>query len=113
MAEKKKVILLGSEGCGRGNDDLGYQILTVFLEAIADREDKPEAIILWNTAVKILVKGSPLVTRLKKLEEKGVKILAGRLCLAELEIEDKLAVGKAASMGDILDLVLHKEVISL
>lgn len=114
MSELKgKVFLLGAEGCGCGDDDLGFQVLTDLLEVLADSEDRPVAIICWNTAVRVVAEGSPLLSRLKRLNEKGVKILAGRSCLVNLEIEDKVAVGKVATMGEILDLILHNDVISL
>jgi len=114
LAEQKgKVLLLGTEGCGYGDSDLGFQILVDSLESLADREDRPSAIICWNTAVRIVAEGSPLVPRLKRLEEKGMDILVGRSCLVNLELEDKVAVGKVANMNQILDLILHNDVISL
>jgi len=114
MSEPRgKVILLDSEGCGYGDADLGFEILATLLESLPEREDRPKAIICWNTAVRLLAEGSPLVTRLRRLEEKGVSILAGQLCLKELGLTDKIAVGKPASMGEILDVILHNDVISL
>jgi hypothetical protein len=110
---RKKVILLGSEGVGRGDDNMGYEILMTLVDALARREDLPEALIFWNMAVTLLAEGSPLVPRLKVLEERGVKILAGRFCLTDLCIADRVAVGKAAAMDEILDLLLACEVISL
>ncbi|MCX5818247.1 MAG: hypothetical protein NTX75_18705 [Proteobacteria bacterium] len=110
---KGKVIILGSEYVGRGDDILGFEILMTLLDALAKRDDRPRAIIFWNTAVKLLVEGSPAITRLKTLEEKGVTILAGRFCLVDLCIADTVAVGKAASMDEILDLMLNNEVINL
>jgi hypothetical protein len=110
---REKVILLGSENCGTGDSDMGYEIMMQLLEALPERKDRPAAIVMWNTAVNLLAGGSPAISRLKKIEEKGVKILAGRLCAGELCIADKIAVGKMASMGEILDLLLNYEVISL
>jgi hypothetical protein len=109
--DKDRVIVFGSEYVGSGDETLGFAILMTLLEALATREDRPKALIFWNTAVKLLVQGSPAVTRLKALEEKGVTILAGRLCLNDLGIVN--VVGKAASMDEILDLILHNEVITL
>lgn len=108
-----KVLLLSSEGCGTGDAALGFEILATLLDALPGREDRPVAIICWNTAVKLLTEGSPLHTRLRRLEEKGVNILAGQLCVRELGLTDKIAVGKPATMGEILDLILHNDVISL
>jgi hypothetical protein len=114
MAETKgKVIIFGSELVGQGDEILGFQIMMALLESLAKREDRPKAMIFWNTAVKLLTEGSPAVPRLKALEEKGVQLLAGRFCLTDLCIADTVAVGKAASMDEILDLMLHNEVINL
>ena len=113
MNTRGKVFLLGSESIGRGDDDLGYEIWMSMLKTLAEREDRPLAIIFWNTAVKLLAEGSPSVPRLKALEGKGVQLLAGQLCVKELELAGKMAVGKLATMEEILDLILHHEVVNL
>lgn len=114
MSELKgKVLLLNSEGCGTADPDLGYEIMVKLLEALPQREDKPAAIILWNTAVKLLANDSPLVPHFKHLEEKGVRILAGKLCVAEFGLEGQMGAGKISSLGDILDVILHNSVVSL
>jgi len=108
-----KVILLGSEGCGRGDEDIGFEVLAILLDRLAKRDDTPKAIICWNIAVQLLAEGSPLLPRFKRLEEKGISILAGERCVFELGLTDKMAVGKVANMDEILDLLLHNDVISL
>lgn len=114
MKESKgKVLLLSSEGVGYGEDTLGYQILATLLERLGKRPEKPAAVILWNTAVKLVAEGSPLVPRFKRLEEEGVNILLGKLCVGECELTGKIAVGREVSMDDLLDLLLHHEVVSL
>lgn len=114
MAELNgKVLMLNSEGCGTADATLGYEIMVKLLEALPQREDRPAAIIFWNTAVNLLVNDSPLLSHLRRLEEKGVELLAGKLCVSELELVDKIAVGRVVSLGDILDVILHNDVISL
>jgi hypothetical protein len=113
MVTEGKVLLLGKEGVGNGDETMGFEILMSLLDALAKRETLPVAIVFWNTAVQLLATGSPAVGRLKILEEKGVKIVAGRFCLQDLCIADTVAVGSAAGMEEILDLLLHHEVISL
>ena len=49
----------------------------------------------------------------RDLEDKGVSILAGKLCVADLGLLDKIAIGKLTTMDEILDLILHHSVISL
>ncbi|MEW6375631.1 MAG: hypothetical protein AB1502_07555 [Thermodesulfobacteriota bacterium] len=111
--EKGKVFLLGAESIGRGDDNLGYQILITMLDSLGRRKDRPSAIICWNTAVKLVAEGSPLVPHFKGLEEKGVDILLGKLCIKEYDLTGKIAVGREATMDEILDLILHREVVNL
>jgi hypothetical protein len=113
MDHKGKVFLLGKEGVGEGDDTMGFEILMSLLGALEKHEVVPQAIIFWNTAVRLLVTGSPAVSHLMALEQKGVRIVAGRFCVQDLCIADTVAVGKAAGMKEILDLLLHHEVISL
>jgi len=108
-----KVILLNSEFIGQGEETLGFEILMTFLNTLIKRNDKPEAIILWNTAVKLMTAESPASGLLRELELAGVKILGGMMCLTDLCIVDAVVVGQPVTMNDILDLLLHNEVISL
>jgi hypothetical protein len=108
-----KVFLLSSEGIGYGEEMLGYQILATMLESLIKRPDRPAAIICWNTAVRLGAKGSPLVPHFKRLEEKGVSILLGKLCIGECELNGRIAVGKEPTMDEILALILHNEVVNL
>ena len=110
---KDKVILLSSEGCSGEDADLGFEILAALLKTLPEHKNRPQAIICWNTAVRLLAEGSPLLRQLKSLEEKGIKILAGQMCIRELGLTDKIAVGKPAAIGEILDVILHSDVISL
>ena len=113
MSEKGKAILLSSEGCSGDDADLGFEILVKLLETLPEREDRPDAIICWNNAVRLLAEGSPLLAHFKRLEEKGVTILAGKLCVNELGLTGKIAAGKQATLNEILDIILHHDVISL
>jgi len=109
---KDKVIVFKSEYVGRGDDTLGFEITITLLDALIERDDRPKAMIFLNTSVMLLVEGSPTFPRLKTLEKKGVQILAGKLCLNNLCISDTI-VGKPSSMDEILDLLLHNDVITL
>jgi hypothetical protein len=110
---KGKVFLLSSEGVGYGDHTLGYQVLAAMLESLNKRPLKPAAIICWNTAVKLVAQDSPLVPHFKRLEDEGVKILLGKLCVGECELTGKIAVGKEATMDEILDLLLQHQVVNL
>ena len=111
MAEQK-VFVLGREGISGEDETLGFEILMAMVRSLSSREELPAAIVFWNTAVRLLTDASPVLEQLKALEEKGVALVAGKLCLSELEITN-LSVGKAGTMDDILDLFNKYGVVSL
>ena len=111
MAEQK-VFLFGREGISGEDETLGFEIFMAMMENLACREELPVALVFWNTAVRLLTGASPVLKQLKALEEKGVTVLAGKLCLQELQIP-KLAVGRAGTMDEILDLFQKYGVVSL
>ena len=113
VTAEDKVLLLGSESCGIGDADLGFEILATLLDNLDKRDDVPKAIICWNIAVGLLAEGSPLLRHFKRLEEKGIDILACEKCVFELELTNKMAVGRIANMREVLDFILHHDVISL
>lgn len=110
---KGKVMLLNSEYIGTGDQLLGSEMLMTLLNSLVKRQDKPQAIVLWSTAVKLMTADSPAIGPLRDLEIAGVRILGGILCLQDLCIADAVKVGQAVTMDEILDLLLNNEVISL
>jgi hypothetical protein len=111
MAEQK-VFLFGREGISGEDETLGFEIFVAMIESLARRKEPPAALVFWNTAVRLLTGASPVLKQLEALEEKGVALVAGKLCLSELEIP-KLAVGRAGTMDEILDLFQKYGVVSL
>ncbi len=107
-----KVLLFNSEACGYGDADLGFEILVSFFHSLTNSDYLPGTMIFWNTSVNLLVANSPVLPQLKMLEEKGVKIAAGKLCVSELCLSEQLAVGKIVSMQEIIDLLMNHEVIN-
>ena len=108
-----KVFLIQSEGLGRGDEQLGSMLMANFLRLLGDSEDKPGSMIFWNAGVRLLCEGSPVLNRLKLLEEQGVKLLACATCLEHFELTDKLAVGKPTNMMKSIQSMLSSDIVSL
>jgi selenium metabolism protein YedF len=108
-----KVFLIQSEGLGRGDEQLGSMLMANFLRLLGDSEDKPGSMIFWNTGVRLLCEGSPVLHRLKLLEKQGVELLACTTCLEHFELADKLAVGKPTNMMKSIQSMLSSDIISL
>ena len=108
-----KVILIQSDVLGRGDDDLGMMLMSNFLRLLAEGKDKPKTLQFWNSGVKLACEGSWALAHLKKLQEKGVEILACTTCLEYFELMDKLKIGKPTNMLKTIDSMLHDDIVSL
>jgi selenium metabolism protein YedF len=110
---KHKVFLIQSEGLGRGDEQLGSMLMSNFLRLLGDNEDKPGSIVFWNTGVRLLCEGSPVLERLKLLEEQGIELLACATCLEHFELTDKLTVGKPTNMMKSIQSMLSSDMVCL
>ena len=107
----KKVLVFTGESFGYGDPVIGYESLATALEVLVRRkEGLPTAIVCLNTAVSIVAEDSPMVPRLKILEERGVEIMAGRFCVNEMGLTNKIAVGKVKTITEIMDFLLRSDV---
>lgn len=79
MSSNQKVFVLSREGISGEDETLSFEILVSMLEALAGREVPPAALVFWNTAVRLLTASSPVLNSLKRLEERGVFVLAAKL----------------------------------
>jgi selenium metabolism protein YedF len=95
------VVLINAEQMGRGDDALGARLLGNFLRTLASVEGKPEAIVFYNAAVKLLAQGSASLDALKQLDEAGVELLACVTCLEHFQLTEKMAVGQVSNMREI------------
>jgi selenium metabolism protein YedF len=110
---KQKVFLIQSEGLGRGDDQLGSMLMSNFLRLLGENEDKPGSMVFWNSGVRLLCEGSPVLNRLKLLEEQGMELLACATCLEHFELTDKLAVGKPTNMMKSIQSMLGSDMVCL
>jgi selenium metabolism protein YedF len=91
-------------GMGQGNDELGLKLIGNYFKLLIDDKHLPRFIVFYNSGVKFICEGSPVIEVLKNLEVLGVKLLACKTCLDFYELTDKLEVGVAGTMHDIVSL---------
>jgi selenium metabolism protein YedF len=108
-----RVFLVQSEGLGSGDEQLGQMLMANFLRLLGENEDKPQTIVFWNTGVRLVCEGSPVLERLKKLEEQGVELLACTTCLEYFELTDKLAAGRPTNMMKSIQSMLSSDMVTL
>jgi len=107
--QRARVLILGSEGMGRGDDALGATILGNFLKTLIANPLRPDKIVCWNAGVKLLVGDSPVIGTLQDLEGIGVEILACKTCVDRFALDGKLRAGDVSTMPVITDLLLRSD----
>ena len=110
---QSKVILIQSEVLGRGDDELGMMLMSNFLRLLGESQEKPEALVFWNTGVRLVCEGSWALEHLHELEEQGIEIFACRTCLDFFDLTDKLKVGKPTTMPESIQSMLSSDMVCL
>jgi selenium metabolism protein YedF len=100
---KPHVIAFRGDTMGSGPEDLGAILMKAFVNTLKETEPLPSHLVFYNTGVRLVVEGSPLVEPLAELEKKGIKILACGTCLDYFGLKAKLAVGTVSNMYSILE----------
>lgn len=96
------IFIINSESMGRGDDGLGARILGSFLRTLTGVDPRPEALVFYNAAVKLLGEGSPHLEALRQLDAAGVDLLACVTCLEFYQLVGKIAVGQVSNMREIV-----------
>lgn len=97
------VICFKSDRMGDGSDELGAILMQAFCNTIKEVEPLPSKIICYNSGVKLITIGSPVLEALKELEQLGVAISGCGACLNYFELQDEVGVGQIGNMYDILE----------
>jgi selenium metabolism protein YedF len=105
----KTVIVLNSEFLGRGDDKLGAMMMGSFLRKLWAHPEKPDTIIFYNTAVKLLLKGSTVLDALTGLADSGVDLVACSTCINYFNVKVDMHVGRIGEMPEIVSLLHGSE----
>ncbi len=80
-----------------------------FLRKLWAAPTKPDAIVFYNSGVKLLRKGSAVLDALDGLAHAGVDLVACGTCVRFYELEQELGAGRVSDMQDILGRILSSE----
>ena len=100
------VVAVSSEIMGRGDAELGHILIRGFFHTLGEVEPLPDTLIFFNSGVKLVIEGSPVLEDLQELCGRGVKILACGTCLGYYELKEKVAVGEVSNMYAIAETLL-------
>lgn len=96
----KTVFVLGQEQLGVGDRELGQKALATMLRKAMGAFMELEAIVFFNSGVKLACEGSPVLVELAQLHDAGVEILPCGTCLEHYGLVPK--VGRVSDMDAIL-----------
>lgn len=100
------VLVIPSEFMGRGEAELGHILIRGFFHTLGEVEPLPNTIVFFNSGVKLVVEGSPVIDDLVDLSQRGVEILACGTCLDYYEIKGQITVGLVSNMYAIAETIL-------
>ena len=95
------LVQVTADTMGSGDDELGGLLLRSFIKTQPELDTVPDAIIFYNSGVKLCCEGSLLLDDLRALEASGIEIIACGTCLNYFELADRLAVGRVTDMLEI------------
>jgi len=103
-----KTLVVKSDYMRHGSEELGRQLIGSFFRKLWGLEQKPDKIIFYNSAVKLLAKGSPVLEALDGLQEAGVDLIACGTCVTYFDLKDKIVVGRVSGMSEISSVLLNE-----
>lgn len=101
------VVFIRSDTIGRGDDELGFNLMMNFTHHLGEVEPAPSIVVLMNSGVKLVVEGSEVLENLERLEREGVTILACGTCLNFFKLKERQRVGKVSNMAEITGALLN------
>ncbi len=97
------VVFIGKDHVGEGDQDLGYNLMKMFLYTLSESEDIPASVLFMNSGVKLPAGGEQqVVDSINALIHKGAEVLVCGACLNFYQLTDQLAAGKVSNMYEIL-----------
>lgn len=101
---KNTLLQVTKDYMGEGDLELGRMLLANYFTIRNNDNNLPKIMVFFNSAVKLLVEGSPTLEIFKEIEAKGVKMISCKTCLNHFGILDKVQAGTPGTMVDIISL---------
>jgi hypothetical protein len=99
-------LYLSSDKMGEGDAELGRKLLLVFLEKLADSDVPVDVVGCVNSGIFLTTTpdGTALAS-LRKLQERGARIVTCGTCLEHYGRTDELQIGEVGSMEGTVQIM--------
>ena len=105
----KRTVIVSGEHFGRGDDELGAKLMGSFLRTLLAAERKPDKIVFYNSGVKLLAEGSPVLDALDDLNKAGVLLVACGTCVSHFRLDGKIRSERISNMREIAAILMESE----
>lgn len=105
----KKIIIINNEYLGTGSDELGRKLMGSFLRKLWAEDNKPDAIIFYNSSIKLLDENSAVLDAMDGLFTSGVELIVCGTCVGFYEFKNKISIGRVSDMGEIVSILMNAD----
>jgi selenium metabolism protein YedF len=109
QASTGTIVFLTKDTLGEGDPEFSRTLLNIFLQTTLESGLKPRAILLINTAVRLLAKDSQALKVLIDLRAAGCEVLACGLCVDFYKVKDDVQQDQVTNMFAICEYLFAAE----
>ncbi len=99
------IVVVDTNVMGRGSDELGKNLLKMFIYSLTEQDVLPKQIIFYNGGVSLVTEESDSLEDLQALADQDVEIYACGACLNFFELTEKVAIGEITNMYRIVEMM--------
>jgi len=97
------VVAIESEFMGEGDPELGKELMETFVDNLKLQSHLPTHVVLYNSGVKLAMKGKTTCQSLSELEELGCRIMICDTCIDHYGLQYDIGVGVISDMVTITE----------
>ncbi len=97
------VVFLGKDKFGDGDAEFSTTLLNMFLQTMFESGQRPRALLMANTGVRLMTPDSPALKVLNDFKEAGCDVLACGLCVEFYGLKGKIPVEQITNMFAICE----------
>ncbi|MBX9878771.1 MAG: sulfurtransferase-like selenium metabolism protein YedF [Candidatus Obscuribacterales bacterium] len=108
-AKSTTVVFLSKDTFGEGDEEFSRTLLNLFLQTLFETGQRPQAILMANSGVKLMAKSSAVLRVLQDFQKEGVEVAACGLCVDYYGLKEDIPVPQITNMFAICEYLTSAE----
>ncbi len=108
-AKSTTVVFLSKDTFGEGDEEFSRTLLNLFLQTLFETGQRPQAILMANSGVKLMAKNSAVLKVLQDFQKDGVEVAACGLCVDYYGLKEDISVTQITNMFAICEYLTSAE----